>query len=160
MKNLYFLLFLLFSSSCFSQPQHSTVKVAEIQNGNPVFLIDTSVIKTQVANFVNNSSELTLSYDKVEINYSFGEYYLVLFDYSYPGNTSINLILDNGFLYEAMVDGRTRQCTCTGCTTTGPESAIDCQVKYNGVYCYCTACPDGVCTKTVTVTSTPIIFGQ
>lgn len=52
----------------------------------------------------------------------------------------------------ANLDGE-RTVSCSGCTTIGPGSQDHCvpEKDENGKCCHCTECPNGQCTKTVTV---------
>ena len=59
--------------------------------------------------------------------------------------------VDNGYVYEAMIDGVGKTVTCSGCSSTGPSSAGECDVQGNKDGWYCTTCSTNDCKKTTSL---------
>jgi len=135
---------------------HFDVVIANLVDGEIVFVDNISSKVDEWTEFINDNSDLELNlaneYITQEEN---GDYFLIAKDEVLPATSAIKLVLDNNIFYEykyletEAVSSAT--VTCSGCTSTGPLSAGQCEPRNttsNGWYC--TDCSSGTCTKTST----------
>jgi hypothetical protein len=126
---------------------HFSKVIGEIIDGNPVITADTNELKTKWSNFLLNSSDLTLIFDKISIVTINNSLYLYAKDFG-SGTSAIPLYVEDNHIYEAIKEGGGETYTCSGCTSTGPEAAGECELKGNDKGMYCTDCSEGKCIKT------------
>jgi len=129
---------------------HFSNAIGEIVNGDPELTAVISDIKRSWSGFLLEESGLSLDFDQLEIRTFNNRYYLHGTDLD-KGTSAIELVVDNGDIYEAMIDGGGKTVTCSGCVSTGPDSAGECEVKGNKDGYYCTNCSVGNCEKTTTI---------
>ncbi len=129
---------------------HFPNAVGEIVNGNPELTAIISDIKQNWSDFLLDKSGLSLDFDQLEIRTFNNRYYLHGTDFD-TGTSAIELVVENGNIYEAMIDGGGKTVTCSGCTSTGPNSSGECDVKGNKDGWYCTSCSAGDCIKETTI---------
>lgn len=139
------------SFSCNAQKNHFDGKIGQIQNGMPEFVVDTIELKNVWASTLSSISNLNLSFDKVIFEQAGEKYFLVAFEFDPKAVSTILLEIDNGYIYEACINGGGNSCTCEGCESTGEDSLEECIPTFSGLACYCTDCSKGTCKKTVTV---------
>ena len=127
--------------------------IGEVINDEAYVTADEDLLKSRWSKFLHDKAELELTFDVLKMEYDGNNYFLTAKDYS-NGSSGISLVLDGGLLYEARVGGG-KTVTCTGCTSTGEESAGECDAQQKWLNdsssWYCTECSQGECTKTTTV---------
>ena len=133
---------------------------------NGKFVLTSNIYK-KVADWekaINKKSSLNLTFSNVSIEINDGKYFLTGVDESAHATSRIKLILSSGNFYEAKFSAGTARsswqgysCTCSGCKSTGPDSAGECSPKENEDGWYCTDCSKGDCAKTITAVDGGII---
>ena len=137
-------------------PHFDTI-IAQIINEEIVFVDNINEKISDWEDVINNNSTLNISFYNIVIDQEDSEYYLVARDSLTPASSKIRLVLYSGNFYECKYPGTTTgapstggSVTCSGCTSTGPGSAGECEPKEDGNGWYCTDCSNGTCTKTST----------
>ena len=145
-------------------PDHFDTIIGHVINGDFVLAanIDKKIADWEKA--INDGSSLNLTFDNVSIEINDGKYFLTGVDESAHATSRIKLILSSGNFYEAKFNAGTARssgggisCTCSGCTSTGSDSAGECSPKENEDGWYCTDCSQGNCTKTETFENNGIV---
>ena len=137
---------------------HFNTLIAEIVNNEIVFSQDIADIIHIWESVVNKSASTKLAYWTYSIKMDDDSYYLVGIDSITPAISKVCLILDNGKFYEELYPGPSANLrpsgtsvTCSGCTSTGSGSIVECEPKGNELTgWYCSDCSDGTCVKSVT----------
>lgn len=148
-----FLVFLMFF--CYSCENEQTDleddapnKIGEVVDGKSIITTDTNVLKSKWSKFISDSSPLTVSISAIEIVENEQGAFLMGYDYKNKATSMLEISYKNGGFYGSYSTGCT--VTCSGCTSTGPGSAGECEpAQTNGAKTYCTSCSQGTCTKTV-----------
>lgn len=87
-----------------------------------------------------------------------GEVVLLGTSSSNGASSAIELTVDGDEIYElGTVGGGGLTCTCSGCTSTGPQSAKECIANAGKKTCWCSACDAKDCVKTTTTTSGTVL---
>ena len=122
----------------------SKLVIGKVINGEYVITANHDTIKSQLTSFINSSGNSFGPVESIEIVQYNDTYYL-----SGKGDnhsTAVRLQLSNDEFIEVAGGG---SCTCSGCTSTGPESAHECIARTDVPGgCYCTDCTRGECKKT------------
>jgi len=134
---------------------HFDIIIAQIINEEIVFVDNINERITDWEVVINTNSTLNVSFYDFAIDQEDSKYYLVASDSITPASSKIRLVLDSGKFYEYKYPGATTNVqstggsvTCSGCTSTGPGSAGECEPKENEKGWYCTDCSEGTCIKT------------
>ena len=136
----------IFSTQSFAQ-SHFNVEVGKILNGEATLTMDVNQIKSNWASAIAANSNLNLSFESITIQEKNSVFFLVGKDSRNTATSVIELILDNGNLYEARISGGSTTVTCSGCEDS--TTAGECEPKKEGDGYLCTPCSKNTCKKTV-----------
>lgn len=134
---------------------HFDTKIAEKVNNQIKLAPNINDIVSKWETIVNQDSNLSVNFESINVEIDNGKYYLVGVDKAHSAVSKVRLVLSNHLFYEKSFPGMSSSvggygCTCSGCTSTGPDSAGECSPKENEKGWYCTDCSQGTCSKTVT----------
>jgi len=131
---------------------HFKTVLGTVKSGKAVLTANVNQIKTKWSANSSENLEHNRVIDEIEIVNSNSGFYLVARDNRNGTTSAIALVVDNGNLYEAAIGGGGKEVTCSGCESSGPSSAGECEPKITGLFgdWYCTDCSQGTCKKSVT----------
>jgi len=136
---------------------HFDIVIATQVGQDVQFVQDIGQKVTKWETLLNNESSLNVSFDEVIFEIEDDKYFIVGRDHDFPANSKVQLVYDRGNFYEFKYPGETLSSpnygysvTCSGCTSTGPGSSGECEVKGDENGYYCTSCSQGTCTKSTT----------
>lgn len=136
---------------------HFDTKIAEKVNNKITLAPNISDIVSKWETIINQDSNLLVNFESINVEIDNGKYYLVGVDKTHSAVSAVRLVLSNNVFYEKSYPGMSQSsssgesCTCSGCTSTGPDHSGECVAKQNDGGWYCTDCSQGTCTKSVTV---------
>lgn len=133
---------ILFScSKSVDQNAHFSTVIGILENGKAQLKMDAEQVRSSWSKALNNN----FNFNKLEIVHKDSKYFLKGTDTQKNAVGRVDLILDNGKLYEIKVDNGGKSIICSGCSGAGCQPEV---TKEGG---HCTSCDDGECTKTSTL---------
>ncbi|NCA84428.1 MAG: hypothetical protein EOM83_02520 [Clostridia bacterium] len=138
---------------------HFDKVIGALRDGEIVMVADADALKARWQKVVNDQVEPDISFTGIWIVKEADGYFLRASDTINRASSIVRLVLDGDKIYEFKIldAGKEDQAgsetvTCSGCTSTGPGSVGECEVKWGleGGY-YCSDCSAGNCQKTHTV---------
>lgn len=136
--------------------RYNTV-IAQVINGDTILANNISELVVSWEHFVGDALDVTVKFDKILLQGDGSHAFIVGVDIESNSTSKIELDFDNDFFYEMVVSGGGKTCTCSGCTSTGTQSQLECQPTKGTFDWYCTDCSQGSCVKTVTATADAIL---
>lgn len=134
-----------------NEKDHFDKTVGQLSNGEYMITMDINEIKSKWEKLLNSNSELSISLDDISVVEINGMIHLKGIDLTNHSVSVIPLVLKNNTLFVMREQGGGYTVTCSGCTSTGPDSSGECEPTINpGHGYYCSDCSDGTCTKSTT----------
>lgn len=144
-------------STGFVQSQnHFEAKIGVINQGMAAIVADMVGISSNWEEAIKHNSKIEVCFSSVELRTENGTYFLLATDNRNNDKAIVELVEDNGGLYEAKRGGGGLSVQCSGC-----EQGCDPKRMSDGNW-VCTPCGGGGsgCTKTVTVSFRAILGGR
>lgn len=139
---------------------HFDFQIASFLEGEIGFIANPVLIKSNWTKVINDNAKLNITITDIKIIHNDDGFFLMGKDTEKQASSIIKLVLDGEILYEhktllkgSSAAGSGTTVTCTGCESTGPGSAGECEPQIEeGAGWYCTDCSVGDCVKTTVTT--------